>query len=74
MLRSKPPAELTAREYEVAELASLGCTNREIGEHLGVTIGTVKCHLSAVYGKWGVRNRTELTHLAVAEGWLRPRS
>ena len=74
MLRSKPPAELTTREYEVAELASLGCSNREIGEHLGVTIGTVKRHLSTIFSKWDVRNRTELTHLAVAEGWLHSRS
>lgn len=74
MLRSKPPAELTTREYEIAELASLGCSNREIGEHLDVTIGTVKGHLSKVFSKLGVRNRTELTHRAFAEGWLRPRS
>ncbi len=71
MLRSKPPAELTTREHEVAELASLGCSNREIGEHLGVTIGTVKRHLSTIFSKWDVRNRTELTHRAMSEGWLR---
>ena len=37
-----------------------GLRNREIGEQLGVTEGTVKAYLHAIYEKLGVGNRTEL--------------
>ena len=36
-----------------------GMTNKEIGERLFITVGTVKVHASNVYGKLGVHNRTQ---------------
>ncbi|MDX2087577.1 MAG: helix-turn-helix transcriptional regulator [Kofleriaceae bacterium] len=52
--------ELTSRQAEVAQLAALGSTNQEIGEHLGVSINTVKKHLKDIFDRLGTTNRTEL--------------
>ena len=51
---------LSAREREVLRLLAQGRTNPEIGERLFITRATVKTHLSHVYAKLGVRNRSEL--------------
>lgn len=48
---------LTRREAEVAALLRRGCTNKEIGQQLGIQEDTVKKHLQAVYGKLGVHRR-----------------
>jgi predicted ATPase/class 3 adenylate cyclase/DNA-binding CsgD family transcriptional regulator len=52
---------LTPTELQVVELAAQGLTNPEIGSRMFITRGTVKIHLSHVYAKLGVRNRSELT-------------
>jgi predicted ATPase/DNA-binding CsgD family transcriptional regulator len=54
-------AALTPTELAVARHAAAGRTNPEIGTRLFITRGTVKIHLSHIYAKLGVRNRTELT-------------
>jgi DNA-binding NarL/FixJ family response regulator len=41
-----------------------GLTNPEIGTRLLMSRGTVKTHLSHVFAKLGVANRTELATLA----------
>jgi len=51
---------LTTREQEVAELVAAGLTNKEIAARLFLSISTVEASLSRVYGKLGVRSRTEL--------------
>jgi DNA-binding CsgD family transcriptional regulator len=58
---------LTTAEREVVQLAVEGLTNPEIGARLFMSRSTVKTHLSHVYGKLGVANRTELAALAGAE-------
>jgi len=58
---------LTTAEREVVGLAVEGLTNPEIGARLFMSRSTVKTHLSHVYGKLGVANRTELAALAGAE-------
>ena len=60
--------ELTARELEILQLAASGNSNRRIAERLWVTEQTVKFHLSNVYRKLGVSNRTEASHLAHMDG------
>jgi LuxR family maltose regulon positive regulatory protein len=50
---------LSERETEVLALIAEGLTNREIGQQLCISLGTVKAHTSNVYGKLGVRSRTE---------------
>jgi DNA-binding CsgD family transcriptional regulator len=52
--------ELTPTEDQVARLAAAGAKNREIAEQLFMSVKTVEANLSRVYGKLGVRSRTEL--------------
>ena len=51
---------LTPRERELVELVRQGLRNRDIASQLGVTEGTVKVYLHAIFDKVGVDNRTEL--------------
>jgi len=65
--RKRPAAgweSLTPTERQVVELATKGLTNPEIGERMFIARGTVKIHLSHIYAKLGVRNRSELVGLA----------
>jgi predicted ATPase/DNA-binding CsgD family transcriptional regulator len=57
---------LTPTELEVVRLVVDGLSNPEIGRRLFMSRGTVKAHLSHVYAKLGVANRTELATLATA--------
>ena len=61
MSRMRAPAEekLSAREIEVLELVAKGASNKEIGKSLSISVATVKTHLIHIYGKLGVRSRTE---------------
>ena len=51
---------LTRRERELVELVRQGLRNRDIAAELGVTEGTVKVYLHAIFDKFRVENRTEL--------------
>ncbi len=62
------PNGLSQREVEVLRLLALGKSNREIGDELVITEGTVRRHVSNVYDKIGVSNRTEATRYALREG------
>jgi two-component system nitrate/nitrite response regulator NarL len=55
------PKRLTKRRRQVASLARRGFSNRKIAQKLGVTEGTVKVHLHAIYEKLGIASRAELT-------------
>ena len=52
---------LTEREREVGELASKRRRNREIADHLGISIRTVDNHLASLYRKLGINRRDELS-------------
>ena len=58
---AKPLRTLTKRRRQVATLACDGFSNRAIAEKLGVTEGTVKVHLHAIYEKLDLHSRTDLT-------------
>ena len=51
---------LSPRERDVAALACLGCTNKEIGRRLSISPETVKTHLRNVLIKFNLRTRSEL--------------
>jgi len=51
---------LAPRERQLIRYVRRGLRNREIAQELGVTEGTVKVYLHAVFEKLGVKNRTEL--------------
>jgi len=53
------PEPLSEREIEVLTLIAHGLTNREVGEQLYISQGTVKAHTSNIFGKLGVRSRTQ---------------
>lgn len=55
---------LTARQQAVLALIRDGVSNKEIAYRLGVTEGTVKAHLTAIFRLLGVTNRSEAARLA----------
>jgi LuxR family maltose regulon positive regulatory protein len=57
----KPKIEtiLTARELDILRGMAEGLSNKEIGQKLFVSAGTVKAHSAAIYRKLEVANRTE---------------
>jgi DNA-binding CsgD family transcriptional regulator/Flp pilus assembly protein TadD len=59
-VRRTGSTSLTAAQRQVVDLAVTGLTNREIAEHLFVTIKTVESHLAAAYRKLGVTGRDGL--------------
>jgi predicted ATPase/DNA-binding CsgD family transcriptional regulator len=69
--RKRPPGgweSLTPTELDVVQLATEGLTNPEIGERMFISRHTVKVHLSHVYAKIGVKNRSELAAEATRRG------
>lgn len=55
---------LSDREVEVLRLVAKGAANKEIAVALGLTEGTVKNHLTSVFVKLGVQDRTQAALLA----------
>jgi DNA-binding NarL/FixJ family response regulator len=65
-------ADLTPRELEILRLVAEGASNAGIARRLWVTEQTVKFHLSNVYRKLGVANRTEASHYAHVNRLVEP--
>jgi len=64
--RTHPPVEsITRRELEVLQLISCGLSNKEIADSLVIAPTTVKKHASNIYGKLGVKRRTQAVALAL---------
>jgi DNA-binding NarL/FixJ family response regulator len=61
-------AELTKREREILQLVAEGHSNAQLARMLWVTEQTVKFHLSNVYRKLNVANRTEAARWAQVHG------
>ena len=59
---------LTQRELELLRLVASGATNNRLARQLFVTEQTVKFHLSNIYRKLGVANRTQASRFAYAHG------
>ena len=58
--RAQPLVEpLTRRELEVLRFIATGASNREIAEALVIAVNTLKKHITSIYGKLGVNNRTQ---------------
>lgn len=51
---------LTRREIEIAGLICEGLTNHDLGEILGIGLGTVKTHVARLFTKLGLENRASL--------------
>jgi DNA-binding CsgD family transcriptional regulator len=61
-------AALTDREREVLRLLARGMSNRKIGEELFISPKTASVHVSNIFAKLAVTNRTEAAVIAQREG------
>lgn len=59
---------LTERQSDVLRAALRGLSNKLIGRELGISDGTVKTHLSAVFRELDVQSRTEALYVAAKHG------
>ena len=66
--RRIPPDPLTNREMDVLVLLKDGKTNKEIGDTLNISSRTAQTHLTNVYRKLNVSNRTEALSYATKAG------
>ena len=53
-------AALSDRQCEVIALVCSGLSNRAAAETLGLSEGTIKCHLHTIYEKLAIQSRFEL--------------
>lgn len=64
-------SSLTAQQFRVLDLLAQGLLNKQIADRIGVQERTVKAHVTAIFEKLNVRNRTQaslvLRELALAE-------
>ena len=61
-------AQLSPREIEVLYLLARGLSNKEIAAQLGVVEGTVKIHITNIFSKLGVSDRTQALIEAIKRG------
>ena len=61
---------LTRREYEILRRVSMGETNPEIADHLGLSRNTVKTYVQTALYKLGARNRIEAVNRLNERGLL----
>lgn len=62
------PDALTDRETEILKLMSSGISNREIAQALQLGDGTVRNHISNIFSKLGVNDRTKAVLYALQRG------
>ncbi len=70
---ARVPSDLTPRETEVLVLLASGMANKEIGRALGISEKTVKAHLTNVFQRIGVSDRTQAALWAQRRGLLSSR-
>jgi DNA-binding NarL/FixJ family response regulator len=73
MGRMRAPAEeaLSAREIEVLTLVAGGANNKEAAKRLHISEATVKSHLTHIFAKLGVSDRTQAVTTALQRGIVR---
>ena len=74
MPRAQVPSELqglTEREREVLAYIAQGASNKAIAACLGISQQTVKNHMTSIFRKLGVSDRTEAAIVALRRGWIR---
>lgn len=60
--------DLSEREVKVLEQVAQGFSNKEIAEHLGVSAGTVKVHVTHILAKLDAADRTQAVTIALQRG------
>lgn len=66
--RAPSGEELSQRELEVLRLIANGAANKEIGAELSIAQSTVKTHISSIFQKLGVNDRTGAVTEALKKG------
>lgn len=66
---NNPLSKLSRRERDVMALLTKGDSNKEIAKELQIEAVTVALHLSSIYRKLGVTNRTQAVKTAMQHGW-----
>ncbi len=69
---NNPISGLTIREKQVLTEISKGKSNKEIGAYLNITEKTVKTHVSNIFIKLDVADRTQAALYAVKNGFVKP--
>jgi DNA-binding NarL/FixJ family response regulator len=62
-------AVLSPRERDVVELIARGCDNAQIAAHLGLSEKTVRNHITSIFDKLEVENRSQTIVLAREAGF-----
>lgn len=70
VIRTKPPAELTAREREVLQLLTEGKSNKEIAATLGVSVYTAETHRRNIMQKLNCHSIAQLIRYAMQHEWF----
>lgn len=75
-LLTRPPQprpdniHLTEKEVEVLRRVCQGLRNKEIALDLNISVRTVEGHLETIFGRLGLRSRTEAAMYAATHGWF----
>jgi DNA-binding NarL/FixJ family response regulator len=64
----RPFQELTARELDVLRLVARGLSNKQIAWRLAISEKTVKAHMTSIFGRIGVADRTQAALWAQRHG------
>jgi DNA-binding NarL/FixJ family response regulator len=66
-----PAEQLTARERQMLQLISEGCTNSRMAEILGISVKTIERHRTNLMAKLDAHNLVELIRVAMKHGLIR---
>ena len=66
-----PLHPLSDREHEVLQLITEGKNNKEIAFAIKLSEQTVKNHITSIFRKFGVEDRTQAVIYAVKKGWIK---
>ena len=63
-------AELTHREIEILNYVAQGYLNKQIASELGISVSTIKSHVSEILSKLNAGDRTEAVVIAIKHGLI----